>query len=602
MSYSKTVSVATLASFAAALSLQSQVPRLTVGREIQASRAFSARRFGEVIACSHPSDRKHLLMAAMYDTVDASGSQVQPVVLFVSRDGGATWASRLDTWDGSRGTPDPSCVIAPNGSAYLATMTLTRQRGPIALYRSRDNGTTWSQPALIGTGGYDRPWITAGDGRPGQSKIYISAFYETRAPFARDLATFAVQDTNPLRIASAIQRSHYFHNGPLALLSNDLVIGVFAHPTTRAQEPPSLPEPVGGWPTTPIVAATRWDGETTLAPPVAISALTSQAESKRFLLTDFIPSLAVDRRSRWFRGRLYSTWVDASTGALRVLLSYSADSGKTWSTPRIVSDDGTGSTDERPLDSVNPAVAVNDSGIVAVLWYDRRDNADFGYWPRLAASLDGGETWTASVRVSTRAMVARLDGLHTLVAPRRVNGESTQELAFEIHSGWNFRPGDTAGLIADAGGTFHPFWIDNRTGFPQVWTAPVHVEGRVQRMRDITDSTAIALSRLRYDSATRRITVTATVKPIAAVTGPIVLHATSIRSNISDRVSARGTANGIAGVGATWTLPRGNPDFSTTLEFSLGPWKRASLNPLAVTVRVLTPEDGPNRNLRPNER
>jgi len=602
MSNAKTVSVAMLALFGAAFVAPAQVPKLTVGGEIHASRAFSARRFGEVIACAHPTDRKHLLMAAMYDTVDASGSQAQPVVLFVSHDGGTTWASSLDTWDGSRGTPDPSCVITSNGSAYLATMTLTRQRGPIALYRSRDTGTTWSQPALIGTGGYDRPWITAGAGRAGLTKIYISAFYETRAPFARDLATFAIQDTTPLRIASALQRSHYFHNGPLAFLKENLLIGVVAHPTTRAQEPPSLPEPVGGWPTTPIVSATRWDGDTALAPPVAISALTSQAESKRFLLTDFIPSLAVDRRSRWFGGRLYATWVDAGTGALRVLLSYSADSGKTWSTPRVVSDDGAGSTDERPLDSVNPAVAVNDSGVVAVLWYDRRDNPDFGYWPRLAASLDGGETWTASVRVSTRPMSARLDGLHTLAAPRRVNGESTQELAFEIHNGWNFRPGDTAGLVADAGGTFHPFWIDNRTGFPQVWTAPVHIEGRVQRMRDITDSTTISLSRLRYDSATRRVTVLATVKATAGIKGPLVLHATGIRSNITDRVSALGTTNGIAGVGATWTLPRRNPDFSTTLEFSLGPWTRASLNPLAVTVRVLTPEDGLDRDLRPNER
>jgi hypothetical protein len=36
--------------------------------------------------------------------------------------------------------------------------------------------------------------------------------------------------------------------------------------------------------------------------------------------------------------------------------------------------------------------------------------------------------------------------------------------------------GDTAGLAADAGGVFHPVWIDNRTGVPQMWTATVKVQ------------------------------------------------------------------------------------------------------------------------------
>ena len=36
-------------------------------------------------------------------------------------------------------------------------------------------------------------------------------------------------------------------------------------------------------------------------------------------------------------------------------------------------------------------------------------------------------------------------------------------------------PGDTAGLAAAADGTFHPLWVDHRTGTPQVWTATVTV-------------------------------------------------------------------------------------------------------------------------------
>src|SRR5437660_9787512 len=37
---------------------------------------------------------------------------------------------------------------------------------------------------------------------------------------------------------------------------------------------------------------------------------------------------------------------------------------------------------------------------------------------------------------------------------------------------------DTAGLAADAHGSFHPAWIDDRTGKRQIWTASVRAEPR----------------------------------------------------------------------------------------------------------------------------
>jgi hypothetical protein len=68
---------------------------------------------------------------------------------------------------------------------------------------------------------------------------------------------------------------------------------------------------------------------------------------------------------------------------------------------------------------------------------------------RLRVSLDGGETWQPSVQVNEKASKAPYD-----------------------------RVRDTAGLAADASGSFHPAWIDDRTGKRQVWTASVRVETR----------------------------------------------------------------------------------------------------------------------------
>jgi hypothetical protein len=64
-------------------------------------------------------------------------------------------------------------------------------------------------------------------------------------------------------------------------------------------------------------------------------------------------------------------------------------------------------------------------------------------------SLDGGETWQPSVQINEKTIKVSV---------------------------WELR--DTAGLVADADGTFHPTWIDDRTGTTQVSTATVAVDKR----------------------------------------------------------------------------------------------------------------------------
>src|ERR1051326_1937983 len=70
--------------------------------------------------------------------------------------------------------------------------------------------------------------------------------------------------------------------------------------------------------------------------------------------------------------------------------------------------------------------------------------------------------------------------------PRTVAGAAPHELVFSVHNGWNFKSGDTSGLVADSAGAFHPVWIDNRSGWSQIWTAPVRVEGNLRALQDAT--------------------------------------------------------------------------------------------------------------------
>src|SRR5262249_2643549 len=147
----------------------------------------------------------------------------------------------------------------------------------------------------------------------------------------------------------------------------------------------------------------------------------------------------------------------ADRSAHRIFFASSSDNGRSWTAPRVVDDDGAPGPVAGRANHFMPALAVNRSGVVGVSWYDRRDNPDnLGYWVRFSASLDGGATWLPSARVSTSANVVADN-------EARLNG------------------GDTSGLAADASGVFHPVWVDNRTGVPQVWTAPVAVRGAAHR-------------------------------------------------------------------------------------------------------------------------
>jgi hypothetical protein len=107
-----------------------------------------------------------------------------------------------------------------------------------------------------------------------------------------------------------------------------------------------------------------------------------------------VPDIAVDRRT----GAIYVVWQDAASGTPAVHLSKSIDGGITWSEPQTVSGSPAGTP------AFTPAVDVNDSGAVAVTYYDfRNDTPDTAtaltdYWIR--TSTDGGATWAPSQRVT----------------------------------------------------------------------------------------------------------------------------------------------------------------------------------------------------------
>src|SRR6266545_5023389 len=108
--------------------------------------------------------------------------------------------------------------------------------------------------------------------------------------------------------------------------------------------------------------------------------------------------LAVDFSTGPHRGRVYAVWQDHHDNAFGddlIMLSFSDDGGRTWSTPQQVNQTPGGTFTDQAFE---PAVSVNDQGVVAVSYYDFRNDVSgdsrltTDHW--IVHSHDGGATWT----------------------------------------------------------------------------------------------------------------------------------------------------------------------------------------------------------------
>ncbi|MBM4250107.1 MAG: hypothetical protein FJ149_11935, partial [Euryarchaeota archaeon] len=104
------------------------------------------------------------------------------------------------------------------------------------------------------------------------------------------------------------------------------------------------------------------------------------------------PKIAVDSN-----GKLHAVWSDARLGSnTKIYYANSTDNGTTWSASVGVNATGAGS-------QVQPAVAVDSSGNIFVVWEDLRS----GYHIYMSKSANGGTSFGASVKLDSSSGQAR---------------------------------------------------------------------------------------------------------------------------------------------------------------------------------------------------
>ena len=586
---------------------------ITVGPNVHVSRANGDRQHFETQVAANPTNPRNLLGCSIISPAEKDRSPVEhKTIVYASFDGGESWEPTLEVGP-DLVSRDPACVFGADGTAYFVAFGFTPdfKEQHMFVYRSKDGGKTWPSPTILPI--VDRPFITVdATGSKYRGRVYVHGTSGTRMFESVDgmsqrsiteLAVFRSTDGGAkfeeVKLAGA-GKHHVLGTGNSVVLSDGTFVWVFGVVKEYWRDDGSfgIPENKPNQSNTWLKVITSSDGGEDFTKAVVIS----DWYLRFYGSVNCIPIVAVDQSDGPFKDRLYVVWADARSGRTEVLLAYSSDKGKTWSKPVVVNDDWPRTQRGEGPDDHMPVVAVNPAGVVGVMWYDRRDNPDnLGWWVRFAASLDGGETFLPSVRVSEAPSALEQQNRPLVLATETRGGGNPAVMlranTFSTEVGltaFQFMGGDTAGMAADSTGLFHPFWIDNRTGIAQVWTVPVSVRGKARRngsadlenLSDITQKVYLDFGAAYYDPSSKTISaeVHLTNTSNETLSGPIKVKVLSVASKVG-MPEIINSDNQLLRSGAIW-------DFSTLLDGNiLRPGARTK--PKRIQLRLTDP--GPLR-------
>jgi hypothetical protein len=577
--------------------------KITVGSAVRVSAALPNMEQGEMLAMINPHKPQRMIACA---TVLDTRINNFAVAVYRSMDGGRNWSlAKLDTMSNAM-VGDPACGFAGGDTVYYITDYVDEGLkciSRIIVYTSTDAGKTWKLTDQRSPFEH-RPYMNIDDTQgPGRGNVYV--YFRSRVAHGGKPVVSGEFLKDECVIPSPPPDWGLYGAELIRLVDGKMQPSVFAptNPGTKQAAPSqgiitedgSLVIPIEYNKDTAVhkdsaayvgVVISN-DGGASLSAPIVVTDVKECRDKGSAINTQ---GIAVDRSKSPFRGRIYMGFDDARSGRCLAMISWSEDGGRTWSTPQPLNDDAPEGSGPHQFQAM---VGVNSRGVVGVTWYDTRGSqSGQSQHLRFSASLDGGQTWLRSVRVSEAADFSRERPaiLSWVMQTKSAMGTAANPTIIESNGSAdqvNFKapPGDTRSMLVN-GETFLPFWSDNRTGVLQLYTAPINVAGsavlhgstELTKLRDITGPVWLRFQKSRFDEATGTMTYEGVIENRSDSTfrGPLKLRLLSAISPYGTPVASNASSGG-SDAGAVWNVPLAKGD-------TLKPW--SSSKPFSVTFRL----------------
>jgi hypothetical protein len=400
----------------------------------------------------------------------------------VSTDGGATWSDSLFTDVPFDRHSDPCLTGDRYGNFYACALNYNSGGlgdSYIVVYRSTDNGISWSGPVEICPwifGTFEDKQFTTVDrtGGPHDGNYYCSwtRFYNgpNRMIFVRSTDGTATFDDTV-----KVGPSGYYEN-----CGGWFDAGQFSIPVVDADgnvhvfwQGYEVIDPFDCTFELAIRHTYSTDGGVTFSEPgVAFNNNMSYDDVDGGVDVYGMPNADCDISDGPYDNTIYISqcqFAEGTYGETDVTVRKSTDYGTTWTERVVVNDDPPGQN----VDQFHPWLVVNEDGVVLLIFYDQRNGESLRMFDSyFAASFDGGETYTTNMRISDVSSDPRDAAMAKSDIPSDVR---EPDGTLRITNQPDRKP--RAGLLAEYIGihanhdTINTIWTDTREGNQDCYAA-----------------------------------------------------------------------------------------------------------------------------------